>query len=131
MYSMKWIPLLCLFLGLTGRRVSVPRTRHGAGGGLASFGDDVLLLTHDGRVFIVRSENEVLETSIEVPDNGFAEYRQAADSSKYKSYKHNLNWFRYNDIVYFIRSFIYWSIYSRIKFYRPEINILIKIKTKF
>lgn len=80
--------------------IPVPVARAGAGGAMTSVGDDVLLLTHDGAVFAI-SGNEVRPTRIRVPDNGFEDYRIVAEAEPYSRLQHNLNWFRYNDILYY------------------------------
>ena len=77
-----------------------PINREGAGGGLTSFGDDVLLLTHEGRIFVARSGDEIVETKIQTPDNGFGAYAAAA-ADHFSEYRHDFAKFRYNDILYF------------------------------
>lgn len=92
------IPTALLRLDL--ERISVPGLREGAGGGLTSVGEHLLLLTHDGNILDV-SGTAVTPTSIRPPDNGFLAYRSASTAGAYKSLAHNLLWFRYNDILYF------------------------------
>ena len=89
------------FVQLEGRSVNVPADRAGFGGGLTTFGDDVLLLTHEGRILVVRSPDEVFETSIEAPPNGFSAYQRAAKSDRFKNLRHIFDSFRYNDILHF------------------------------
>ncbi len=75
-------------------------SRPGKGGGLTSFGDELLLLTQDGTIFLV-SEDEITKTNIEAPDNGLQNYIVASRSEKYRNYEHNFGSFRYNDILYY------------------------------
>ncbi len=90
-----------IFLWLDGEIGTVPVERPGWGGGLTSFGDSVLLLTHEGRIFAARSASDIKETAIEAPENGFAAYRRAAKSERFKDLTHHFYRFRYNDILYY------------------------------
>jgi len=75
--------------------------KNGRGGGLTSFGDEALLLAHDGQIFVVHSKDDIRKTNIEVPDNGFDAYGHVAESEEFKHLQHNLSFFRYNDIQYY------------------------------
>lgn len=75
--------------------------RQGYGGGMTSFGDDVLLLTYDGQIFAFRSEEDVKKTELAVPDNGFSDYVRAAESDQFKHLTHRFIFFRYNDILFY------------------------------
>ena len=87
-------------LRLDVERIRVPGLADGAGGGLTSVGDHLLLVTHDGSILRVDGTS-TRPTSIRTPDNGFAAYRTASTSPEYRSLTHNLSWFRYNDLLYF------------------------------
>ncbi|WP_185958222.1 PQQ-dependent sugar dehydrogenase [Fodinibius sediminis] len=76
-------------------------SREGRGGGLTSFGDAVLLLTHDGQVLAVRSADDIRNTDVTVPDNGFQAYKQVTELEQYKNLSHNFKQFRYNDILFY------------------------------
>lgn len=89
-----------IFVRIKAETRIIPVQRPGTGGGLTSFGDAVVLLTHEGKIYALRSAEEILETQIQVPDNGYRDYEKAA-STKYKDYVHNFYGFRYNDILYF------------------------------
>lgn len=89
-----------IFINLDADIGSVPITREGAGGGLTSFGDVVLLVTHEGSIFAASSGADIVETSILAPENGFSAY-QAAAEGPLKDYRHNLEYFRFNDILYY------------------------------
>ncbi|NNM32801.1 MAG: hypothetical protein HKO53_07025, partial [Gemmatimonadetes bacterium] len=57
-------------------RVRVPGLREGAGGGLTSVRDHLLLVTHEGSILRVEGTS-AHPTSIRTPDNGFQAYRSA------------------------------------------------------
>lgn len=89
------------FLALEGSTTRVPVAREGAGGGLTSFGTSVLVLTHEGRIFFARSaDGGVHELPLEPPDNGFMEYRRAAEE-RFADLTHDFPSFRYNDILHY------------------------------
>ena len=88
------------FLRLRLHTIKVPVDRSGAGGGLTSAGDALLLLTHDGAIWSVQ-ETTPQRTRISAPDNHFAAYKAAAETGKYKHLKHALEFFRYNDILHY------------------------------
>ncbi|MDR8390231.1 PQQ-dependent sugar dehydrogenase [Aliifodinibius sp. S!AR15-10] len=73
----------------------------GNGGGLTTFGDAVLLLSWDGQVFSARSADEVSETNIITPDNGYSAYLRAAESEQFKDLNHEFGLHRYNDILFY------------------------------
>ncbi|MBR2515579.1 MAG: PQQ-dependent sugar dehydrogenase [Halomonas sp.] len=91
------------FLRLRADGVRLPVERSGAGGGMTSFGDAVLLVTHEGKIFASRSANDVQETSIKTPDNGFDEYIKVSEMEEYEEYNHApvFRRYRYNDLQYF------------------------------
>ena len=89
-----------IFVNLKYDEIEVPVSRKGAGGGLTSFGDELLLITHEGRIFLA-TEDEVEPTQIVAPTNGLDEYIAASRSEKYKNLEHKFIWFRYNDILYY------------------------------
>ena len=89
------------FLRLSGPVVSLPpASRPGAGGALAPVGDTLLVLGHDGQIYLVGPDREVRESAIQPPENGFEAYRAAAGRPPYDSYVHDFGSFRYNDIAY-------------------------------
>lgn len=89
-----------IFVKLKMKRGKVLVSRKGNGGALTSFGDAVLLLTHEGKIFAARDHDRIKETAINVPDNGFAAYQKAA-SGRLKNLNHLLSAFRYNDILHY------------------------------
>lgn len=91
-----------IFLGLRGDAVRVPtHRRNGNGGGLTSFGNEVLLLTFEGRLFAATGPDDLRELDIGIPDNGFEAYRRASESEEFKDYLFVLGNHRYNDIIHF------------------------------
>ena len=90
-----------IFLLLGGEIGTVPVERSGTGGGLTSFGEAILLITHEGRFFAARSASDIRKLPIEAPSNGLAAYRKAAESERFKHLTHSFQKFRYNDILYF------------------------------
>jgi len=85
-------------LNLALERIPVPGLRkNSGGGGFTSFGEDLVLVAYDGRIFRVE-DGQAVAASIAVPDNGFAAYQAyaaAADDGLY----HYPNTLRYNDIL--------------------------------
>jgi len=75
--------------------------REGEGGGLTSFGDAVLLLTYDGQIFEIHSADDISDTKITVPDNGFAKHKRTASSEEFDQLTHNFRLHRYNDILFY------------------------------
>ncbi|MEQ8965637.1 MAG: PQQ-dependent sugar dehydrogenase [Azospirillaceae bacterium] len=89
------------FLRLRLDAAAVPRARDGAGGGLTSLGDTVLLITHDGRILAATGPDDLRRTAIAPPDNGFEAYRAAAAAPPLDGLDHSFETFRYNDILAF------------------------------
>jgi len=87
------------FLALRLQTVKVPVDRPGAGGGLASAGNTLLLLTHDGAIWSIEGTTP-RRTRISTPENHFALYKEAAENGKFKHLQHRLVDFRYNDILH-------------------------------
>ena len=70
------------------------------GGGLTSFGSDVLLLPFDGHVYAASSAEDIRRTSIQAPDNGREAFRQVSLDPAYADYDFSVGYLRYNDIIY-------------------------------
>jgi cytochrome c2 len=77
--------------------IDVPVERVGAGGGLTSVENDLLLLTHEGGMYLVDADN-VTRTAISAPPNGFEQYVEFANQT---TFEHRFDFFRYNDILYY------------------------------
>ncbi len=92
--------LTSIFTELEVVSTSIPTKRAGEGGGVTSFKEELVVITHEGRIFLV-NESGYKETDILVPDNGFEAYKKAALSDKFKDLTHAFEWFRYNDILYY------------------------------
>jgi len=89
-----------IFINLNVVRNKVPVSRKASGGGLTSFGDELLLITPEGNIFLA-NEDEIKQTNIESADNGFEKYVAAAKSEKFRNLTHNFSRFRYNDLLYY------------------------------
>ncbi|CUH42781.1 Soluble aldose sugar dehydrogenase YliI precursor [Ruegeria atlantica] len=83
------------------RRVSPYHTIRENGGGLTSFGSDVLLLAYDGRIYAASSSEDVRSTEITVPDTNRAAYEALADDPSNTEYEIEAGYLRYNDLVKF------------------------------
>lgn len=73
------------------------------GGGLTSFGADVLVLTYEGDIFAARSADTARKTGVVAPDNNRGAFREAyADLlSRENVAPRGFDYLRYNDILYF------------------------------
>lgn len=91
-----------IFVPLQGEIVEIPGPgRSGAGGGVTSWDDHVVVMTHEGRIYLVAADKSVTLSRIEAPFNGFAEYLAAAELPPLNEYQHSFQTFRYNDITHF------------------------------
>lgn len=88
------------FIKLNVVKKEVPVSKNGFGGGLTSFGDELLLVTHEGNIMLI-SEHEIIQTKIIAPDNGLEKYITVAKSSKYNNFSHRFDFVRYNDILFY------------------------------
>jgi hypothetical protein len=90
-----------IFIKLKTTEFDVPVSRSGNGGGLTSVSDHILLITHEGSFFVRSVNGGLLKFDLEPPKSGFAEYRKVSESSDYGTYEHNLDSFRFNDVIYY------------------------------
>ncbi|MCH5373821.1 MAG: PQQ-dependent sugar dehydrogenase, partial [Planctomycetes bacterium] len=90
-----------IFVDLDVTYTTIPIERRGQGGGLTSFGDEIVLVTHDGRIYSIQDVQDTVKTKIQPPDNGFDAYQEAASSPQYRDLAHDFGWFRFNDILAF------------------------------
>ena len=89
-----------VFIRLNMRRVEVPVTIRGAGGGLASFGKEFLLGNYRGEIFAVNGETPT-KTKVITPDNDLDAYIEASSTEKYKNYRFRAERLRNNDMLYY------------------------------
>ncbi|MEO0817285.1 MAG: PQQ-dependent sugar dehydrogenase [Pseudomonadota bacterium] len=68
------------------------------GGGLTSFGGEVLLLPYTGEIFAATSGSDVRKTSIKAPDNGRSAYLALADEPD-SGFNFHRGYLRYNDLL--------------------------------
>ena len=80
--------------------IAVPAPRRGQGGGLTSFGQELVLLTNDGVVYAV-NDGVLARTGIEAPGNHHEAYLRAASDPKNGDYQFLPDRLRYNDILLF------------------------------
>lgn len=97
--SLESARLTSIFVDLKAESALIPYDRLGTGGGLTSYGDDIVLVTYEGRIFTIRSSEEIVETSIEVPPYNFDAYEQVAKEDGNSHLEAFLAFFRYNDIA--------------------------------
>ncbi len=74
------------------------------GGGMTSFGDDVLLLPYNGKIYAASNPDTLRETNLVAPDNKREEYIEAADLPENQDLNFSRGYLRYNDISYFNNS---------------------------
>jgi len=91
------IPTTLLTLQID-RTIKVPPAQRGVGGGISSFGEELVLLNNDGSIF-VESKGDLARTGIEGPDNGYAAYVAAATKLTPEGYNFDLTRLRYNDLL--------------------------------
>ena len=91
-----------VFTPLQGTVVNIPEPeRDGNGGGMTSWGNYLVVITHEGKIYFVDQNYKVIQSGIEAPFNGFEDYLAAAAKPPFDKYDHNFTNFRYNDITYF------------------------------
>jgi cytochrome c2 len=89
-----------VLLTLETAAIPVPTQRPGGGGGLTSFGAEVLLLTHDGRL-LSTTGSAIEEIAAGIPDNGFEAHRRASESEAHGHMTFSLGNHRYNDVLFY------------------------------
>lgn len=89
-----------IFVRLAVATYEVPAARPGAGGGLTSFGDALVVMPHDGRLFSFEND-ELRLLPIRVPDNGLDSLMARAETESYAGLEFSFDKFRYNDILYY------------------------------
>ncbi|MEZ6000715.1 PQQ-dependent sugar dehydrogenase [Hyphomonas sp.] len=72
-----------------------------SGGGMTSFGNDLLLLPYDGIIYKARPDMSAQRTAIRAPDTHRDEFRALSETEAYKDYHFDLYYIRYNDLKYF------------------------------
>ncbi|MCO5101705.1 MAG: PQQ-dependent sugar dehydrogenase [Burkholderiaceae bacterium] len=71
------------------------------GGGITSFGRDILVLPFDGKVYAASSSADIRVTRIQAPSNHIAEFLALADDPRFADYSFEAEVPRYNDLKYF------------------------------
>lgn len=70
------------------------------GGGLTSFGENVLLLAYNGKIYASSGPGDVRETAVMGPDNNQTAYQALPDNPDYADYSFHRGYLRYNDLMY-------------------------------
>lgn len=70
------------------------------GGGLTSFGDDILVLPYDGKLYAASGPGDVRETNVAIPDNNREAYVALADDPEFDDFTFHRGYLRYNDIMH-------------------------------
>lgn len=97
------------------QRFDIPKPVRNVGGGMASLGPELILLTNDGVLFTIK-EGILKKTQVETPENYFRQYTQTADALTRKGYKFHKSYLRFHDIKvvsgrlgnYLVISYIEW-----------------------
>lgn len=84
----------------TGRR-AVGSFLASNGGGMTSFGADIVLLPYTGKLYAASSADTIRETKITGPENNRAQYIAAAEDPANADYNFIKTYLRYNDLVHF------------------------------
>lgn len=91
-----------VFVPLQGNVIPVPSPdRKGTGGGLTSWREYLVLLTHEGKIYFIDAEHHLALSRIAAPFNGFDDYVKDAAKPPFNTVQHRFEYFRYNDIVSF------------------------------
>jgi cytochrome c2 len=85
---------------LRGEVYDIPRSEFTSGGGLAPWGEDLLVLNRRGTIRRLIEGEGIIETAIRPPDNGREAYEAVAASEEYASFTHRPQRHRFNDIIY-------------------------------
>jgi aldose sugar dehydrogenase len=72
-----------------------------SGGGMVSFGDDLLLLPYDGKLYAARPGEDARVTRVRAPDTYREAFQALAKDPAYKDYSFELRYVRYNDLAFF------------------------------
>lgn len=87
-----------IFVSLDLEAVDVPVARSGNGGALASFGDDLIVMTHEGGFFDVTGDTAI-RLDVTPPPNGWDAMLAFEQANPDYSFAHY--YFRFNDIAFF------------------------------
>lgn len=72
------------------------------GGGLAAFGDEILVLPYSGDLYAAKGADSVRKTRIRAPDNGRAAFLALKDDRDVMSkFQFDFGYLRYNDLAYY------------------------------
>ncbi len=83
----------------TGRPAASQNPLSRNGGGVASFGEDILVLAYSGTIYAAAQHDAIRVTAIEAPDNNREEYQALADDPAFADYNFHQHYLRYNDLL--------------------------------
>ncbi len=83
----------------TGRPAASQNPLSRNGGGVASLGDDILVLAYNGNIYAASEADAIRISAIEAPDNNRAEYQALADDPDFADYNFHQHYLRYNDLL--------------------------------
>jgi cytochrome c2 len=83
---------------LVGRVYDVPRQEYSAGGAMAPWGDDLLVMHRRGTIRRLVEGKGFFPTSIATPDNGLADYERISRLEEFSKFHHRPSRMRYNDL---------------------------------
>ncbi|MEM9739352.1 MAG: PQQ-dependent sugar dehydrogenase [Pseudomonadota bacterium] len=70
------------------------------GGGLTSFGDDLLLLAYNGKIYAATSSDDIRDTGLAAPDNNREDYQALQQNPDFDQYTFHRGYLRYNDLMF-------------------------------
>mgnify|MGYP006267255601 CR=1 FL=1 len=83
----------------TGRPAASQNPLSRNGGGVASFGEDVLVLAYNGNIYAASGHDSIRVSALEAPDNNRAEYQALAEDPDFAQYNFHQHYLRYNDLL--------------------------------
>ena len=84
----------------TGRPASDQNALSQNGGGLTSFGGEVLLLAYNGKIYAATGPDEIRDTGLTAPDNNREEYQALQQNPEFDRFTFHRGYLRYNDLMF-------------------------------
>jgi len=92
-----------IFTSLYGSVVYIPKPdRKGSGGAVTSWGQYIVVMTHEGKIYFVDQNLNHALSNIAAPFNGYEDYVEAATKPPFDEADYAFRRFRYNDIAQFV-----------------------------
>ena len=83
----------------TGRPAASQNPLSRNGGGVASLGDDILVLAYNGDIYAASQADAIRVTALEAPDNNREAYQALAEEPAFANYNFHQHYLRYNDLL--------------------------------